>query len=239
MTVSVVIPVYNEQALLERCLKSLAAQTAHIDEIIIVDNNCTDDSVAVARSFGAKIVKQDIQGIMPATYAGMMAASSDIIARCDADSVLPPDWVATIKEQFESRPDAVALTGPGEFYDTNRLTKFMARVFYMSAYFWLAGSALASWPLFGSNCAIRRTKWLAIQADLHRDRADIHDDMEISLHIPASDEVIYLPRLVVGISARSLSLAGMRGRIGKGFRTLKLHWPDQSPKRRWQVRWNV
>ena len=55
-TISVVIPVYNDAALLRRCLEALAAQTRRADEIVVVDNGSTDDSAEVARRGGARVV---------------------------------------------------------------------------------------------------------------------------------------------------------------------------------------
>ena len=236
-TISVVIPAYNEQDTLGRCLVSLQAQTQKADEIIVVDNNSTDSTVRIAKQYDATVVSETSQGIMPAVFTGMSASSGDIIARCDADSVLPPNWLESIYAEFAEHPDAVAVTGPGEFYDTNKFTSWLARGWYMYAYFLLAGSALANWPLFGSNCAIRRNTWLSIRNDLHRVRSDIHDDMDMSIHIPANQKILFRPKLIVGISARSLRLGGMKTRYQRGLRTFTIHWPEQSPWRRWRTRW--
>lgn len=234
MKVSVVIPAYNEEATLGDCLESLANQSVKADEIIVVDNNSTDKTRQIAENFGARVISQPVQGIMPATYAGMMASSGDIIARCDADCIVPLDWIVRIKREFSCRPDMAALTGPGDFYHIDRYQVVLARVFYMQAYFLLVGSALAHWPLFGSNLAIRRSVWLSIHDKLHWQRTDIHDDMEISIHLPVSAGVAYIPDLVVGMSPRSLGLSGMKPRLTRGFRSLTLHWPEQSPWRRWR-----
>src|SRR5690606_36645832 len=55
-TVSVVIPVKDDAALLARCLEALARQTRLPDEIIVVDNNSSDDSALVAVAGGARVV---------------------------------------------------------------------------------------------------------------------------------------------------------------------------------------
>ena len=50
MSLSVVIPARNEEALLGACLDSLSDQSDAVDEIIVVDNDSSDSTAAVARS---------------------------------------------------------------------------------------------------------------------------------------------------------------------------------------------
>ena len=239
MKVSVVVPAYNEQELLPACLEALLSQSHAPDEIIVVDNNSADQTTEVARAYGVTVINEARQGIMPAVYSGMTTSKGDIIARCDADSIVPSDWVERIVEILQARPDAAGVTGPGRFYGTNAIRANLAQVWYMYAYFLLAGSALANWPLFGSNCAIRRTTWQEIRESLHRDHTDIHDDMEISMHIMPNQPIILKPSLVVGISSRSLRVGDMKRRYKCGWNTLAMHWPANSPWRRWRVRFGL
>src|SRR3989304_3585243 len=51
MKVSVVIPVYNEEKYIKNCLDSLMNQTEKPDEIIVVDNNCTDKTVSIVKKY--------------------------------------------------------------------------------------------------------------------------------------------------------------------------------------------
>lgn len=239
MTIAVVVPVYNEQELLPACLEALLTQTRPLDEIIVVDNNSSDQTAAVALSRGVTVIKETQQGIMPAVYAGMEASNTDIIARCDADSIVPANWIELIEKNMLNNPTAAAVTGPGKFYGTGNLRAKLAQIWYMYAYFLLVGSALANWPLFGSNCAIRRSAWQSIKGELHRERADIHDDMEISVHIHPTWPVILVPSLVVGISARALKLKGMGRRYRYGWNTLRLHRPASVSWRRWRSKLKI
>ena len=236
MKISVVIPAYNEERLLERCLQSLQQQLRMADEIIVVDNNSTDKTAAIARKYHAKVIKETKQGIMPAVYTGMSAAAGDIIARCDADSILPADWLRTIEDELQRNPNAAGITGPGKFYDTNILVAGLANIWYMYAYFFFVGSALANWPLFGSNCAIRKSTWENIQTKVHRDQMAMHDDIDVSVHISPKNAIIFKRSLVVGVSSRSLHYSGLYHRYKKGFFSLIHHWPDEAPWRRWKVR---
>src|SRR5476651_2420897 len=100
--VSVVIPVYNEGKYLAACLDSLMAQKVKADEIIIVDNNSTDDSVEIAKRYPVKVIHEKTQGITPARNSGFNETKYEIIARTDGDTILPVNWIKRIKKTFEN-----------------------------------------------------------------------------------------------------------------------------------------
>src|SRR5690606_38180984 len=94
--ISVVIPARDDARHLDRCLRALATQTHPPWEVVVVDNASTDDTAAVARAHGARVVAEPRVGIPAAAATGYDAASGEVIARLDADSVPPPDWVARV-----------------------------------------------------------------------------------------------------------------------------------------------
>ncbi|PPF75450.1 glycosyltransferase [Subtercola sp. Z020] len=57
---------------------------------IVVDNGSTDDSAAVARSLGALVVTETQRGFGAAAHAGLLAATADVVAFCDADASMDP-----------------------------------------------------------------------------------------------------------------------------------------------------
>jgi len=85
--ISIIIPTYNEETLLPRLLKSIKRQKGVQYEIIIADNNSTDKTKEIARSYGAKIVL----GGLPAQARnnGAKEANGEILIFLDADVVLP------------------------------------------------------------------------------------------------------------------------------------------------------
>ena len=233
-TISVVIPCYNDAGFLAVCLAALAAQTRPADEVIVVDNRSTDASAAVARAAGARVLPAPIPGIWPAASTGFDAATGEVIARLDADSIPPVDWLARIDATLTASPEVDILTGPGDFYDCSPALARLGRVAYIGGYFRAIGLWLARPPVFGSNFAMRRAVWLELRGQVHRDRADIHDDLDLSLHLGPSITVVYQHTLRVGISARPFQTwAGLRRRLEWAYRTLALHWPAASP---WRIR---
>jgi glycosyltransferase involved in cell wall biosynthesis len=236
-TISVVIPCWNDAPLLAEALAALERQQRRADEILVVDNGSTDATAEVAAAAGARVVYEPVRGIWPAAAAGYDAASGTVIARLDADSVPPENWLTRIESAFDSGDaDAVsvdALTGPGEFYGCNRLVAFLGEKLYIGGYFRTLEGWLLHAPLFGSNFAMTRELWLCVRDDVHRTRPDIHDDLDLSLHLPLGTLVVYDRDLTVRISARPFdSWAGLSRRVAWAFRTLGLHYPADSPWRR-------
>ncbi|WP_051274357.1 glycosyltransferase family 2 protein [Cellulomonas sp. URHD0024] len=235
-TISVVIPVLDDAALLERCLQSLAAQQVAPSEVIVVDNGSADDSVRVASGHGAVVVSEPRRGIGYAAATGYDAAGGQIIARCDADSVLPSDWLARIQRAFADDERLGALTGPGRFYDAPPVVSWCAAVFYMRLYFAVMWVTLGHTSLFGSNCAFRSQAWRAVRREVH-DGPDVHDDIDLSYHLGAVAVIRYAGTMHVGISARPLrSARGMAVRWRRGLRSVVVHWPHDFPWLRWSRR---
>lgn len=120
-TVTVVIPVYNEEKYLGFCLSSLSAQTYKNKEIIVVDDGSTDKSTAIAKKHKVKLLLQKHQGPGAARNLGVSSSLGDIIVFADADMrydghyieklikpILEHKAVGTfIKEEYVANPDNI------------------------------------------------------------------------------------------------------------------------------------
>ncbi len=84
--VDVVFPCLNEEGALPGILTRLPEGY----RAIVVDNGSTDDSAAVARRHGATVVTEARRGFGSAAHAGLLAATADVVAFCDADSSMDP-----------------------------------------------------------------------------------------------------------------------------------------------------
>ena len=107
MHLSIVIPAFNEERLIERCLQSIAASHADnlkrglTSEIIVVDNNSTDNTADLARQAGAQVIFEPINQIGRARNAGAAVTTGDWLLFLDADSVLNPGLLADILRVIE------------------------------------------------------------------------------------------------------------------------------------------
>jgi len=223
--------------MLEHCLAALAAQVRPADEIIVVDNGSTDDSAEVARRFGATVVPEPRAGIWAAAARGFDEADGDILARCDADSRPGETWLQRIESLLLANPDAVAISGPGRFYDLVAPLRVIADVLYMRAYFAGARLWLGNRTVFGSNFAMPASTWEALGDEVHRDDPEVHDDIDLAYHFHPADTVLYSTALDVGISARPLGdFRGMVLRTRRGLHTAAVHGSAAWPTVRWAKR---
>ncbi|PZR54163.1 glycosyltransferase family 2 protein [Xylanimonas oleitrophica] len=234
-TVSVVIPVRDDAVALERCLDRLARQTRPADEVVVVDNASDDDSAAVARRYGARVVEEPRVGIPHAAATGYDAATGDVIVRCDADSVPGPRWLERLVGRLADREDLDAVTGVGVFHDARPGLRVLTAVVYLGAYYAATHLALGHTPLWGSNMAVRRRTWVAVAGQVHRDE-DVHDDMDLAFVLGPHRRVRLVP-VSVGVSVRSVrGGAQMRRRFARARRTLQVNWAVSPPWRRWAER---
>jgi glycosyltransferase involved in cell wall biosynthesis len=223
-SISVVIPSRNDAVFLRVCLDALAEQTRPADEIIVVDNGSVDDTGAVALRAGARVVNEARRGIFPATAAGFDAATGDIIARLDTDSVPPIDWLESIERSLLAAEMPAAVTGTARFYGGHPVINWIGQSLYLGLYFRAMGWLIGHPPVFGSNFAMHRELWDLSGHRAHRSRADVHDDLDLSIHFPSGTTVMFDPTLIVGVSARPLlTLTALGRRIWMAVTTLVLN----------------
>lgn len=229
LTVSVVIPVRNDAAMLTAALESLHRQHRPPDEIVVVDNGSSDASATVARDAGARVIPEPVRGIPSATSTGYDAARGDIIARIDADTVCRPDWLARIERRFRQEPDLDLLTGDARFYGANEFVHRLGEALYIGGMYWAVTPYLGHPPVFGSNFAMRREVWTELSGEVHRENG-IHDDLDLSFHVKPWMRVALDRELLVDISARPFStFAGFSRRISWVGPTVRNHWPEDAP----------
>ena len=90
VSIGVVIPCYNEE---EGVRKVIGRMPGVVDEIVVVDNNCSDRTAEVAASLGARIVSEGTPGYGAAYKAGLRAVRSDIVVTLDGDGTYPPEEI--------------------------------------------------------------------------------------------------------------------------------------------------
>lgn len=117
LTVSVITPCYNGARFLAETLQSALAQTQPPHEIIVVDDGSTDDSAAIAESFGppVRVIRQSNRGESVARNRGLAEATGDYILFLDADDLISRDALERLSKAAGSAPNAVALCGYAEF----------------------------------------------------------------------------------------------------------------------------
>ena len=136
--VSFVVPAYNEERLLPACLAAIRAEieaTGCNAEILVVNNASTDGTAAVAAATpGVTVVEQPVKGLVQARSAGFLASRGVLVANIDADTLIPPGWLARVLRDFATYPKLVCLSGPYDYHDVPVHIRAFAWAFYLMGY---------------------------------------------------------------------------------------------------------
>lgn len=102
MTISCVIPVYNSERYLARCVDSILNQTRVPDEVILVDDGSVDNSPAICDRYGknspVKVIHKENGGLISAWKAGVTAASGELLTFVDSDDYVDGDYIEELEK---------------------------------------------------------------------------------------------------------------------------------------------
>ena len=216
MRFSVIVPAYNEGAYLGRALHSLQHQDYDGNyEIIVVDNNSTDDTAAVAARYGVRVVGESRQGVCAARQRGVDCAQGEIIVSTDADTTQPPDWLRTIDAGFHTSDKVVAVAGPCRYQDPSWWAKAYPTLLFglVAAIYALTGFVFY---VSATNIAIQRSAFPGYDLKLTQGG----DELDLLRRLRRRGFVNWLRHNVVTTSARRLQ----RGLVYNFFVTFLVYY---------------
>ena len=196
---SIVIPAFNEEKFLPKCLESLENQDFKDLEIIVVDNNSTDKTVQIAKKFGAIVFSEENQGIAFARQKGFLNAKGKIIVSTDADTILPKNWLSKIFGEFKKNENLVAFGGSCHFYSGPILVR-LASKFLLKSFLILDKFFSGGWNLMGCNMAIKKEVFFKIGG--FNTNLKLNEESEISHRLRKVGKVILDPNFKVKTSSR-------------------------------------
>lgn len=97
LKITVISPCLNEEQGIEQVLQRMPE---FVDEVIVVDNGSTDKTSEVAKSYGARVIREDVRGYGRSYKTGFRSAKGDIIITLDGDHSYPPDAISYLLEAF-------------------------------------------------------------------------------------------------------------------------------------------
>lgn len=202
MKLSVVIPFYNEEKLIEKCLKSVLNQTIdHKDyEIILVDNNSTDKTSEIAKKMGVTpILYKDKKGAIWAKQYGAKKARGEILVITDADAIVEKNWLESIIKIFENKK-LMCIGGTVLATGNNKMSINTLKFFD----FFAQGCQIVGIPfIWGTNMAVRKSAFDKVGG--FNTKLKTGDDWEFVLRIQKEfgiRSVLYTNKLKVSASPR-------------------------------------
>jgi glycosyltransferase involved in cell wall biosynthesis len=203
--VSVIVPTWNEENYLERCLKSLMQQSLNGSfDVIVVDGGSTDRTLDIAHKFAHEVLVVPGKPVGAARNIGALKAKGDVLAFIDADTVASKNWLEKTVESFDSEPAAVCVTGPTLPYEGSRFDELM----YKAATGWAQRVSLTlGFPhVAGFNCAYRKDAfWHAGGFD---ERRELSEDVALSLRIRNQGPILFNEEMIAYTSLRRIKQCG-------------------------------
>ncbi|MFA4870954.1 MAG: glycosyltransferase [Pedobacter sp.] len=203
--ISIIVPTYNEEKNIEKCLQSLCNQTINRNEyeIIVVDGNSKDNTISIAKQYADVVMIQKSEKVGGARNDGVLCSKSNIIATIDADCFAPPNWLEIILNNFKNH-QIVQLYGtvtPIENSLKNQLC-----LMYMNTLSNILYHTKILYYTLGCNTAFDKKSF--IDAGMYR-TIDAGDDLEIATRMRKIGKVKLDNKMKVSFSMRRFQQFGM------------------------------
>ena len=228
MKLAFVIPAYNEEALIGKCVESILAEVKRSGrdvEVVVVNNNSTDHTAEIAGSYpGVRVVDEKQKGLVSARDGGFKATTAELVANIDADTIVPEGWLDVVFEEFEKDPKLVCLSGPYIYYDLGGWNRFLISMFYgltwliyvVNHYILRVGSVVQ-----GGNFVLKRDAWTRA-GGFNRDIKFYGEDTDVAVRLSKIGRVKFTFRLKMMTSGRRLAEEGVFRTAGTY--TLNFFW---------------
>jgi glycosyltransferase involved in cell wall biosynthesis len=234
MRLSFVIPAYNEEHYIARCLDAITtaiggperAQGKDADyEIIVVDNNSTDGTAAVAgRYHYVTLLHEPRPGANRARETGFEASHGDLVAFLDSDTEVVPGWIARVQGEFALDPKLVCVSGPFVFYDLPVAMRILTRTFdclSWAVYFVNRFILHVTSAIQGGGAVVRSSALRAIGGH-NTDLKFYGDDADLAKRLNKVGKVVFSFRFSLRSSGRRIAKEGV---LTMGMRyTLNYFW---------------
>jgi len=178
--ISVIIPAYNAQAYLARCLIALSEAGFSADETIVVDDNSHDDTARIASEHGVQVVRNARNmGAAGSRNAGAAKSDADILFFVDTDVLVHPDSKSVMEQFFRDHPEYAAAFGtydddPDCPQPVSRARNLLHRYVHLEN----AGEIASFWTGCG---AVRRTAFEAVGG--FDDSLKMMEDVDLGLRL--------------------------------------------------------
>jgi glycosyltransferase involved in cell wall biosynthesis len=203
--VSVIVPTWNEEEYLGKCLGSIKNQAPdHPSEVIVVDGGSTDRTAEIAMEYADKVLVEPGLPVGGARNVGAKEASGDILAFIDADTIACPSWLNEIVRTLRMNRSAVGVTGPTLPYQGSHMDELA----YHIATGWVQRLSLRLGVphVAGFNCAYRKAAFF--KAGGFDERRQISEDIMLSMRIRHQGPILFNPSMSAYTSLRRIQNYG-------------------------------
>jgi glycosyltransferase involved in cell wall biosynthesis len=222
MKLSIVVPAYNEEAYISKCIESalweMRNEPEEEMEIIVVNNASTDKTKEIALSYPKVIViDEPKRGPQQARQSGFLASKGDLVAVIDADVIIPQGWIKKAINEFTKNKNLAALSGPYVYYDRSMALNMAVQFYYLLGYLLnLINEHILSIGAMiqGGNLVLRRKNMEKI-GGFNTNVEFYGDDTDTAIRIKKTGKVKFSFFFPTFTSARRFSKEGILATAGK------------------------
>ena len=217
--VSLIVPAYNEEGNIRRCLESLKSQDYPGKiEIIVVDDGSRDQTVTIARQYRVKVLGQAHSGPGAARNRGVEEASYNIIAFLDADDATDKQWLKECSPYLKKQK--VAIVGCLE-YPLNH-SKF-AKLVWLEKYHKLLALPERTSHIGSSGCLYKRAIFLELGG--FNTRLPAAEDMDLCGRVREKGyDLIFIKKQLLGVLYPDNLVQYFFDQVKKGGYLVLFHW---------------
>lgn len=169
--ISIVMPAYNEEENIIPTLASLCNNITHRSvEIIVVNNNSTDNTADIVNACGVNCILETQQGITPARNAGLARAKGKYVLNADADTIYPKAWIEEMVKPLADNNKVAITYGVFSFIpigNTGRVTYFFYEMLSEITRFYNKYKKTEAVNVYGFNSGFRREQGLQVDGFNH------------------------------------------------------------------------
>ncbi|MDD4899258.1 MAG: glycosyltransferase family 2 protein [Candidatus Omnitrophica bacterium] len=206
--ISVIVPVYNAGGTLRECLSAIFNSDYKEFEVIVVDDNSTDDSVIIAKEFAARIILfSSNKGVAAARNKGVEEAKGDYLLFVDSDCIIKPDSIAKVVDGLSKDNSISGIAGIYALH--NRFNNFLSQYKHLIEYYrGITCEDVNRHSFRGAFFAVRKGVFDSVRFDESLKNASI-EDIEFGRELIASGHKFLLDK--------SIEVEHVKKRTLKGF----------------------
>ena len=191
---TVVVLTYNSAPTIKACLDSLVRQNFRDFDVVIVDDESTDETISIVYSYSSRlrlsVIQNGSHNIPRGRNIGISAARTDLVAFVDSDDCAAPDWTQVIIETFREHPEASLISGDMMPAYRTRAAHAIALNDYVIRRLFHSGVM----QFCAANCAINRDALRDVRFD---EDFGFAEDLELASRIEGCHAKRYVPSMKI------------------------------------------
>ncbi len=207
MDISVIVPAYNEEKYIKKCLKSIVNQKTELNyEIIVSDCKSSDRTVEIAKKYADKIIVGKKRSVVFSRNNGASLSKGKILIFIDADTEISSDYLESVWHKFKNDPSLIGLSFSFKF---SKQTPSLIFAEEITNNYLIMKSRLGWTILPGCNTCVLKDKFLKIGGY----KNFLLEDVKFSKELLLVGKTEYLSDKKIITSSRKLEQMGLLGTL--------------------------